>query len=102
EAMHLKLSWLALNTPDEATYEKEAAALVEDYAARDRAAREAFNPENIPGYTDYKTREAEILAEVNRMDSFPQGQTRQQYLRERLLEARIEAYGEGGEQAPPR
>ncbi|MEM9760664.1 MAG: hypothetical protein AAF933_15585, partial [Pseudomonadota bacterium] len=62
----------------------------------------AFKPENIPGFTDYKTREAEIIAEVNGMDSFPQGQTRQQYLRERLLEARIEAYGEGGEQVPPR
>ncbi len=102
EAMHMKLSWLALNTPDEATYEERATELMEDYAAKDRAAREAFKPESIPGFTDYKTREAEIIAEVNRMDSFPQGQTRQQYLRERLLEARIEAYGEGGEQSPPR
>ncbi len=101
EAMHLKLSWLALNSPDEATYEAQAAALVEDYAARDRAAQEAFKPESIPGYTDYKTREAEIIAEVNGMDSFPQGQTRQQYLRERLLEARIEAYGEGEGRTPP-
>lgn len=102
EAMHLKLSWLALNTDDEASYERQATALIEGYAARDRAAQKAFKPESIPGFSDYKAREAEIIAEVNAMDSFPQGQTRQQYLRERLLEARIAAYGEGGEGSPPR
>jgi hypothetical protein len=102
EAMHMKLSWLALNSGDEAAYEQEAAALVEEYVKRDRAARAAFKPEDIPGYSDYKSREAEIIAEVNAMEEFPQGQTRQQYLRVRLLQARKEAYGETGEQAPPR
>lgn len=101
EAMHLKLSWLALNSEDEAAYQRAAEQLKKDYMERDRAARAAYRPDDIPGYTDYKRREAEIIAEVQAMQEFPQGQTRQQYLRERLLQARIEAYGETGEQAPP-
>jgi hypothetical protein len=94
EALHLKVAWLALNSSDEDDYRARARSLIDEYAERDRAARAAFDPGAIPGYTDYKVREAEIIAEVNGMDSFPQGQTRQQYLRERLLQARIEAYGE--------
>ncbi|AFU98353.2 hypothetical protein [Simiduia agarivorans] len=93
EALHLKLAWLEKQHDNRDDFEAAAKALMEDY--RQRAASQApYRPEDIPGYTDYKARELAIIEHVNGMHSFPNGMSREEYLRQQLLEARMEAYGE--------
>ena len=62
--------------------------------ARTARRQAAPPPDHGPAFTDYKAREAAILAEVLARDSFPGGMSREAYLEERLAEARREAYGE--------
>ena len=45
-----------------------------------------------PEHKSYKEREAEIVREVMQMDSYPDGLTRSEYLRQRLDEVRREIY----------
>lgn len=94
EALHLKLAWLEKQHQSRAEFDAAAQALMEDYRQRAAASGETYRPENIPGYTDYKARELEIIAQVNQMQSFPDGLSRAEYLRQQLLEARLAAYGE--------
>lgn len=94
EALHLKLAWLEKQHSKREEFEAAAQALMEDYRQRAAASGDSYRPENIPGYTDYKTRELEIIARVNQMQSFPDGLSRAEYLRRQLLEARLQAYGE--------
>lgn len=70
-----------------------AAAAEIEAASAARGARTA-PVDHGPAFAAYKAREAEIIAEVQGRTSFPGGMSRSDYLRERLEEARIEAYGE--------
>lgn len=93
EALHLKLAWLEKQHDNRQDFEAAANALMEDYRQR-AASQTPYRPEDIPGFTDYKAREVAIIEQVNGMQSFPNGMSREEYLREQLLEARLEAYGE--------
>lgn len=94
EALHLKLAWLEKQHDNREDFNAAAQQLLEEYRQRAAEAGDSYRPENVPGYTDYKARESEIIAQVNRMQSFPDGLSRAEYLRQQLLDARLQAYGE--------
>lgn len=71
--------WLAGNPPPESSLGAKPAA-------------RQYDPAAIPGFNRYKQSEQAIIAEVAAMDGFADEAERQAYLRQRLLEARIEAY----------
>ncbi|WP_193166375.1 hypothetical protein [Microbulbifer hainanensis] len=89
EALALKLEWLERNSDSQAEFEQASQALVEEYRSRSLQSAQAYDPyEQVPGFAAYKAEEQRIVAEVQKMDAFPQGTTRQEYLRQRLREAR--------------
>ncbi|BFM11982.1 hypothetical protein R50072_21350 [Simiduia litorea] len=97
EALHLKMAWLEKNSTDRAAFEAEAKDLLAHYQEKSQASTEKYNPENTPEFKSYKAQELQIIQEVNRLDTIPRGLSREQYLREKLLAARMAAYGEGAE-----
>ena len=95
EALHLKMAWLEKNTANRAEFEEKAKNLLAHYQEKSRASTEKYNPENTPEFKNYKAQELQIIQEVNQLEAIPRGLSREEYLREKLLAARIEAYGEG-------
>ncbi|GAB3285650.1 hypothetical protein [Parahaliea aestuarii] len=94
EALYLKLAWLERNSGSEAEFQRRSAELLAQYRQRAEQAARDDSPERDPAFADYKQRERQIMDEVAAMDDIPNGLTRQAYLRQRLLEARMAAYGE--------
>lgn len=94
EALSMKLAWLERNSANKAEFDSAAAELVEEYRQRAKRSAEEYNPyRDVPGFAEYKEAEKRIVRQVQEMDSFPDGMSRQEYLRKRLLEARAKAYG---------
>lgn len=93
EALNLKLAWLELNSANEDDFKQASQKLIESYKQKAEKAALNYAPESIKGYTKYKEMESAIVKEVMAMDSFPEGHSRQSYLRDRLLNARVMAYG---------
>ncbi|MFI2813061.1 MULTISPECIES: hypothetical protein [Microbulbifer] len=93
EALTLKLAWLERNSTGKEEFDQAAAGLMAQYRQRAEA-REEYDPyRDEPGFARYKAMEAQILQRVQEMDVFPDGLTRQQYLRRELQQAREKAYG---------
>lgn len=67
-----------------------------DALAAEKAAAEPSPPD--PRLAAYKAREAEIVAEVMAMSSYPGGLSRGDYLRQRLDEVRAEVWGPAAEE----
>ncbi|MDN3640138.1 hypothetical protein QWY82_15160 [Simiduia curdlanivorans] len=97
EALHLKMAWLEKNSTDRAAFEAKAKDLLAQYQEKSQVAAAQYNPENTPEFKSYKAQELDIIRAVNQMETFPRGLTREAYLREKLLAARMAAYGEGAE-----
>ena len=94
EALALKLAWLERNSASEGEFQDAARDLVAEYRERAEQSMRAYDPyEDVPGFAEYKEAERRILQEVQAMESFPDGMTRQEYLRMRLQAAREAAYG---------
>lgn len=92
EALSLKLRWLEKNADNELDFKARSEDLIAGYRARAEAAQN-YQPESeLPAFAEYKKEEARIIKEIESMQSFPEGMTRQEYLRKSLLEARIKAY----------
>ena len=79
--------------PDEEAAKAAAQQLMDRYRAESGARLQAWLDEPRPDFERYKAREKAIVEEVMAMDDIPGGLTRDQYLRERLQEARVEAMG---------
>lgn len=94
EALHLKMAWLEKNSNNQQQFEVSAKALMEKYRQQALQSQTLDNPEARPEFKNYKQAETDIIREVSAMTRFPNGQTKQQYLRQRLLAARMQAYGE--------
>jgi len=94
EALMVRLALLQLLEQDEAAAKVAAAELIERYQARSEAHLEAWRSAPRPEFDRYKVREKEIVEEVMALDRIPGGLTRDQYLRQRLQEARIETMGQ--------
>ncbi len=92
EALLLQIGLIQASGLDEAEQKARAAAMTARYKARS-AAREAERSPDA-NFARYKTEEKRIVEEVLAMQQVPGGLSRDQYLRERLQEAREQAYQE--------
>lgn len=93
EGLALKLAWLERNSASEAEFDTAAQELVEEYRRDAESSAREYDPyEDVPGFAEYKQAERRIIEEVREMDSFPEGMSRQQYLRRQLQAAREKAY----------
>jgi hypothetical protein len=93
EALMLRLGILRATVDDPAVLDSESRQLVEDYRAR--AEQAAANRVPDPRDEQYQTRQAEIAREVMALEEIPGGVPREEYLRERLRELRLEVYANG-------
>lgn len=94
EAVLLRTALVRATIDDPARQAEEVAAIADRYRthADQRMAAFAAQQANDPRFQAYKTREAQVVAEVMAMTSVPAGLTRDQYLRQRLQEERERAY----------
>ncbi|WP_226597586.1 hypothetical protein [Marinobacter nauticus] len=93
EAALIQLAMIQILEPDEEAAKAAAQQLMDRYRAESEARLQAWLDEPRPDFERYKAREKAIVEEVMAMDDIPGGLTRDQYLRERLQEARVEAMG---------
>lgn len=91
EALLLQVGLAQAEGGDEAAQKARADALVARYQALS-AKREAQAKAPDARHTRYKAEEQRIVEEVLALDSIPEGLSRDQYLRQRLQEAREQAY----------
>lgn len=91
EALLLQVGLAQAEGGDEQAQKSRADALVARYQALS-AAREAQAKAPDARFNRYKSDEKRIVEEVMAMDSIPDGLSRDQYLRQRLQEAREQAY----------
>lgn len=89
EALALRL---ALVDDDDDQAKAESLVLIERYERERQARLAAYRNNPDPEFRSYKTLEAEIIREIMAMDRFPNGLTRDEYLAQRLAEARQNAY----------
>jgi hypothetical protein len=106
EAYTLKLSLIEAIEPDPQKRIEGVAELSLRYKteAERKQAEFVAQQNRDPRFRAYKAREAQIVAEVQAMQSFPSGMSRDEYLRQRLLEARAAIYyapTSGGPSQPP-
>lgn len=100
EALTLRLALVRIGEPDAVAAEKATSELLADYKERAERGMDEWQNRPNPVFEHYKQREADIVDEVMAMDEIPGGQTQSEYLRERLLEARIEARKAGTAPSP--
>ncbi len=93
EALMLKLAILKLTLDDNA-FEQQGKALIDRYKHDYNVAYEQWLNTPDPQFEAYKVQEAEIVKRVMAMTSFPDGLSRDEYLRRELERARIAAYQE--------
>ncbi|WP_444929571.1 hypothetical protein ACJJIF_17485 [Microbulbifer sp. SSSA002] len=94
EALSMKLAWLEKNTPDRTEFIRRAEALFNVYRDKAQIAIRDYDPAaEEPGFSSYKAMERSIVEEVQQMTSFPEGMSKDEYLRKRLQEARESVYG---------
>lgn len=91
EALLLQIGLAQAEGGDEAAQRARADALVARYQALSQA-REARNQTSDARFSQYKSDEKRIVEEVMALDSIPDSLSRDQYLRQRLQEAREQAY----------
>ncbi len=96
EALLLQIALIKAVSEDEDEQKRRAEALIERYQAisAEREAKLAQRPD--PNFERYKAEEKNIVEEVRGLQDIPDGLTRDQYLRQRLQEARERNY----QQAP--
>ena len=91
EALLLQVGLAQAEGGDEEAQKARADALVARYQALSQE-REARNKAPDARFSQYKSDEKRLVDEVLSMDSVPDGLSRDQYLRQRLQEAREQAY----------
>lgn len=90
EALVMQLGLIRAAHDDESLQQAQAAALVQRYQQLS-ASREVQQPAN-PDFDRYKAEEKRIVDEVMALQDIPDGLTRDQYLRQRLQQARERNY----------
>ncbi|UDL04205.1 hypothetical protein [Marinobacter sp. CA1] len=94
EALMVKLALLNLTEADPEQRKRQAQTLVNHYRQQGEQQRQAWASQPTPQFDQYKTQERAIVAEVMAMESFPGNLTRDQYLRQRLQQAREQTMGQ--------
>lgn len=93
EALALRLSLLKYAlSPNE--YRAQANTLISDARRRAEQAEQEWVLQSDPKYEAYRAEERRIVEQSVTMSEFPDGMTRQAYLRERLRDLRSEIYSE--------
>lgn len=92
EALLMQLGLIRATESDEATQKMQAQRLIERYQqiSAEREARLAAQPD--PNFERYKAEEKRIVEEVLALQSIPDGLSRDEYLRQRLQEARERSF----------
>lgn len=96
EALLLRSGLIKATVADETQQAARIAELTQGYRERAdrRTAEYLAQHQSDPRFMDYKARERSIVAEIMAMPSIPGGLSRDQYLRQRLQQARELAYAE--------
>lgn len=103
EAVMIRIGLIQVAVTDDDERVRQAQAVVDRYQAQttQREARIAARLQHETRQRQYKAREAEIVAEVLAMSSYPGGLSRDDYLRLRLREAHQAIYGPPSQPAVP-
>ena len=96
EALLLKLAMLRYTTSGDDDYKTKAKSLIDQYKAQSDLREQAWLANPDPNFVDYKRQEADIVKEVMAMTVIPDGLSRDEYLRQRLEQARIATMGGSG------
>ena len=91
EGLMVRIAMIKLNTQDPEAQKEAVSALVSQYQAESKARHQAWLNQPKPEFEAYKKQEKQIVAEVMAMETIPNGLDRNEYLRQRLLQARIAA-----------
>ena len=102
EAMLLRMHLLNAAGGNDTERMQQAQALARQYRGDAQRRQAAFEQaqQNDPRFRRYKQREADIVAEVQAMQTIPGGMDRDAYLRQRLQEAREAAYAQPAPATP--
>lgn len=94
ETMLLRVGLIQATVPDEAQQALMVQRLAQQYRAQARAREQAWVEQQAhdPKFQAYKRSEAQIVAETMKMQRFPDGLTRDEYLRQRLQAERERIY----------
>ena len=103
EAVLIRIGLIQAAVVDDTERVRQAQAVVDHYRAQSqqRQAAAAARLQQDARQREYKAREAEIVAEVLAMSSYPGGLSRDDYLRLRLSEAHRAIYGAARPPAVP-
>ncbi|MCH8499405.1 MAG: hypothetical protein LAT63_13085 [Marinobacter sp.] len=91
ESVMLQTALIRATETDPQAQQNAIADLLVRYSEDHEVRMEAWRNRVDPVFARYKEKERVIVQEVMAMERFPDGMDRGQYLRQRLLEARIEA-----------
>ncbi len=92
EGAMLRIALIRASISDRSKQLQKIEALRTAYSDEYEQAMAAFVNRNDPAFAAYKNNERAIVNEVQKMTRFPAGLTRDQYLRQRLQQAREIAY----------
>lgn len=103
EAVLIRIGLIQAAVVDDNERVRQAQAVVDRYQkqVKENEARIAAKLQREVRQRQYKAREAEIVAEVLAMSTFPGGLSRDEYLRLRLREAHSAIYGPSSQSAVP-
>ncbi len=101
EAVMLRIGLIQAAVKDDSERMRQAQMLIKRYRELGEARQRAFlaQQRRDAQFQDYKAREARIVSEILTMEYYPGGMSRDDYLRQRLQEARVAIYGT--QSAPP-
>ena len=94
EALLLRLALVRTVEQDPQQQEAESRALIQEHQREAEQRMAQWKSRNQPEFDHYKRQEQSIVEEVMAMETIPGGMERNEYLRQRLQKARIEAMGE--------
>jgi len=94
EALLLRTGLIKATVADETSQAEQIAALMDRYRQHADQRMQAYATQHAgdPSFRDYKARERAIVAEVTALRDIPGGLSRDEYLRQRLQQARESAY----------
>lgn len=92
EHLMLQLALVKLSAENEEQAKQKSQHLITQFQQLSAERTQAYINNPSPKFKDYKSREKTIVAEVMAMEVFPDGLTREEYLAQRLAEARQASY----------
>lgn len=95
ESLMLQLALIRTTVGEESAQKQAMAELIDEYKGRSQAREAQWRAQPTPEFDAYKEKEKVIVEEVMAMENIPGEVDRNEYLRQKLMEARIEAAGNG-------